>query len=199
MIQRIFDIIFALLGLFFLLPVFLFISLLIKIDSKGSIFFKQIRVGKNKKLFNIIKFRTMRTTNNKTKYKLTIGEKDSRITGVGFLLRKCKLDEFPQLINVLSGSMSLVGPRPEVPEYVEHYTKEEMKIISLKPGITDLASIEYINENKILAKSKDPEKDYIEKIMREKIKLNYYYLENYNFKTYLRIILLTLKKIVSTN
>ena len=194
MLKRIFDIIFSLLGLTLLLPFMLIIAILIKIDSKGPIFFKQVRVTKNGREFKIFKYRTMKIGSDKYS-QITVG-KDSRITKVGDFLRKYKLDEIPQLINVLIGDMSLVGPRPEVPKYVTLYTEEQREILKVRAGITDYASIEFSNENDILANEADPEKAYIEKIMPRKIELNKKYLSEISVITDIKIILLTIKKIL---
>ncbi|MEO8761855.1 MAG: sugar transferase, partial [Bacteroidia bacterium] len=155
MLKRTFDIACSLIGIIILLPVFIIISLLIVFDSRGGIFYLQIRVGKNNEDFSLLKFRTMQTDADK-KGLLTVGNRDSRVTRVGYFLRKNKLDELPQLFNVLFGSMSLVGPRPEVRKYVSLYNHEQKKVLNVKPGITDYASIEYANENEILAKATNP-------------------------------------------
>ena len=194
MLKRIFDITLSLFGLIILLPFMLIIAMLIKIDSKGPVFFKQIRVTKNGREFKIFKYRTMRVGADKFS-QITVG-KDSRITKVGDFLRKYKLDEIPQLINVLIGDMSLVGPRPEVPKYVALYTEEQREILKVRAGITDYASIEFSNENDILANETDPEKAYIEKIMPRKIELNKKYLSEISVMTDIKIILLTIKKIL---
>lgn len=194
MLKRIFDIVFSLFGLIVLSPFMLIIAILIKIDSKGPVFFKQVRVTKNGKEFKIFKYRTMRVGSDKYS-QITVG-KDSRITKVGDFLRKYKLDEIPQLINVLIGDMSLVGPRPEVPKYVALYTEEQREILKVRAGITDYASIEFSNENDILANETDPEKAYIEKIMPRKIELNKKYLSEISVMTDIKIILLTIKKIL---
>ena len=170
------------------------IAILIKLDSKGPIFFKQVRVTKNGREFKIFKYRTMRVGSDKYS-QITVG-KDSRITKVGDFLRKYKLDEIPQLINVLIGDMSLVGPRPEVPKYVALYTEEQREILKVRAGITDYASIEFSNENDILANEADPEKAYIEKIMPRKIELNKKYLSEISVMTDIKIILLNIKKIL---
>lgn len=170
------------------------IAILIKLDSKGPVFFKQIRVTKNGREFKIFKYRTMKIDSDKFS-QITVG-KDSRITKVGDFLRKYKLDEIPQLINVLIGDMSLVGPRPEVPKYVALYTEEQREILKVRAGITDYASIEFSNENDILANETDPEKAYIEKIMPRKIELNKKYLSEISVMTDIKIILLTIKKIL---
>lgn len=172
----------------------LIIAILIKLDSKGPIFFKQVRVTKNGREFKIFKYRTMRVGSDKFS-QITVG-KDSRITKVGDFLRKYKLDEIPQLINVLIGDMSLVGPRPEVPKYVGLYTEEQREILKVRAGITDYTSIEFSNENDILANEADPEKAYIEEIMPRKIELNKKYLSEISVMTDVKIILLTIKKIL---
>ena len=194
MLKRIFDITLSLFGLIILLPFMLIIAILIKIDSKGPVFFKQIRVTKNGKEFKIFKYRTMKVGSDKYS-QITVG-KDGRITKLGSFLRKYKLDEIPQLINVLIGDMSLVGPRPEVPKYVALYTEEQREILKVRAGITDYASIEFSNENDILANETDPEKAYIEKIMPRKIELNKKYLSEISVMTDIKIILLTIKKIL---
>ena len=170
------------------------IAILIKLDSRGPIFFKQVRVTKNGREFKIFKYRTMRVGSDKYS-QITVG-KDSRITKVGDFLRKYKLDEIPQLINVLIGDMSLVGPRPEVPKYVALYTEEQREILKVRAGITDYASIEFSNENDILANEAHPENAYIEKIMPRKIELNKKYLSEISVMTDIKIILLTIKKIL---
>ena len=194
MLKRIFDITLSLFGLIILLPFMLIIAILIKIDSKGSVFFKQIRVTKNGKEFKIFKYRTMRVGSDKYS-QITVG-KDGRITKIGSFLRKYKLDEIPQLINVLIGDMSLVGPRPEVPKYVAFYTDEQKEILKVRAGITDYASIEFSDENGLLALEEEPEKAYIEKIMPKKIELNKKYLSETSVLTDIKIILLTIKKIL---
>lgn len=194
MLKRIFDITLSLFGLIILLPFMLIIAILIKIDSKGPVFFKQIRVTKNGKEFKIFKYRTMRVGSDKYS-QITVG-KDGRITKIGSFLRKYKLDEIPQLINVLIGDMSLVGPRPEVPKYVALYTDEQKEILKVRAGITDYASIEFSDENDLLALEEEPEKAYIEKIMPKKIELNKKYLSETSVLTDIKIILLTIKKIL---
>ena len=193
-LKRIFDIFFSVIGLMILLPLMLIIAVLIKLDSRGEIFFKQTRVTKNGREFKILKYRTMKVGSDKYS-QITIG-KDDRITKVGVFLRKYKLDEIPQLINVFVGDMSLVGPRPEVPKYVEMYTEEQKEILRVRAGITDYASIEFSDENEILANEKDPEKAYIEKIMPKKIKLNKKYLSEISIWTDIKIIMMTIKKIL---
>ena len=192
---RFFDFILGLVGLVVLAPIFIVLAIWIKIDSKGPVFYKQVRVGRNGIDFGLFKFRSMVVDADK-KGLITVGGRDPRITRSGYFIRKYKLDELPQLINVLVGDMSLVGPRPEVRKYVDLYTDEQQKVLSVKPGITDYASIEYMDENEILGKSSDPEKTYIEDIMPEKIKYNMKYINNKNLFEYFKIILLTVLKIV---
>ena len=192
---RFFDFILSLVGLVVLAPIFIMLAIWIKIDSKGPVFYKQVRVGQNGINFGLFKFRSMVVDADK-KGLITVGGRDPRITRSGYFIRKYKLDELPQLINVLVGDMSLVGPRPEVRKYVNLYTDEQQKVLSVKPGITDYASIEYMDENEILGKSSDPEKTYIEDIMPEKIKYNMKYINNKNLFEYFKIIFLTVLKIV---
>lgn len=192
---RFFDFILSLVGLVVLAPIFIVLAIWIKIDSTGPVFYKQVRVGQSGIDFGLFKFRSMVVDADK-KGLITVGGRDPRITRSGYFIRKYKLDELPQLINVLVGDMSLVGPRPEVRKYVELYTDEQQKVLSVKPGITDYASIEYMDENEILGKSNDPEKTYIEEIMPEKIKYNMKYIQNKNVSEYFKIIFLTLLKIV---
>jgi len=184
---RFFDILFSFFGLLVLSPVFLAVMILVLISSRGGIFFLQIRVGKNGKDFPLIKFRTM-VTDAQSHGDLTMGARDSRITRVGLFLRRYKLDEIPQLINVLKGEMSLVGPRPEIRKYVEMYTEEEKQVLTVRPGITDYASIEYINENEILGRSEDPERTYIDEVMPAKIRLNMKFIEHPTLTNYFRIL-----------
>jgi len=191
---RIFDIIFSITGLIILFPVFLIISFFILVNSKGGVFFLQTRVGKNNRDFRLIKFRTM-FVNSENKGLLTIGNTDRRITKTGKWLRKYKLDELPQLVNILKGEMSFVGPRPEVRKYVDLYNETQMKVLSVKPGLTDYASLEYINENEILQQYDDPEKAYIDKIMPEKLELNLKYINEKGFFTDLGIMVRTIRKI----
>lgn len=192
---RLCDILFSLFGLLLLSPLFIIIAMWIVIDDPGPIFYRQIRVGKNNEDFRLCKFRSMRVDADKGSL-ITIGEHDNRITHAGHFIRKYKLDELPQLWNVLIGDMSFVGPRPEVRKYVDLYTLEQRKVLTIRPGITDYASIEYINENNLLALSKDPDKTYIEEIIPAKIALNMRYIEHKTIGEYFRIIILTLKKII---
>jgi lipopolysaccharide/colanic/teichoic acid biosynthesis glycosyltransferase len=196
MAKRLFDILCSLAGLIVLAPFLIAISILILADSRGGIFYRQVRVGKNGKDFRLWKFRTMRPDSDK-KGLLTIGGRDPRVTRIGYFLRKSKLDELPQLLNVLAGEMSLVGPRPEVRKYVALYSVEQKKVLEVQPGITDYASIEYSNENEILAKSSDPEKTYIEDVMPAKLKLNMKYIGEKSLMTDLKIIFRTIGKIIN--
>jgi len=194
MIKRLFDIVAALFGIIILSPLLLIIAVLIVIDSRGGIFYKQIRVGKDMKEFHLFKFRTMFSDSDK-KGLLTVGMRDSRITKIGYTLRKYKLDELPQFFNVLNGTMSIVGPRPEVPKYVAMYTDKQKKVLSVRPGITDYGSIEYANENAILAKAENPEELYIKEVMPAKLALNEKYIQEMGFATDLKIIFKTIGKI----
>ncbi len=169
------------------MPIFVVLSIAIAIESKGGIFYKQKRVGKNGKEFKLFKFRSMYADADK-KGLLTVGGRDSRITKVGYFIRKYKLDELPQLINVLKGDMSIVGPRPEVKKYTDLYSEEQKKVLSARPGITDPASLKFRNENDLLAKAENPEKYYIEKIMPEKIKISIDYINKRNFFADLKVI-----------
>lgn len=191
--KRLFDIVFSLFIMTLFLPFGVIISLLILLTSPGGIFYVQERVGKNGSSFQLLKFRTMRKNSDKTG-SLTVGMKDSRITKIGYFLRRSKLDEFPQFINVLRGDMSVVGPRPEVQEFVKLYTPEQAKILDVRPGITDLASLEYYRENELLGNADDPRKIYIEEIMPAKIELNKRYLENPTLGFDLKIIWKTFLK-----
>lgn len=180
MMKRLFDLIASGLGLIVLIPLFLIIAIWIKIDSKGAVFYRQVRVGRNNKDFRIFKFRSMRVGADKGSL-VTIGGRDPRVTRSGYWIRKFKLDELPQLINVFIGDMSLVGPRPEVRHYVDYWTQEQMHVLDVRPGITDPASIKFRNENELMEKAEDPEKYYIEVIMQEKIKLYLEYVEKHSF------------------
>lgn len=196
MLKRLFDIFFSFAGLVILLPFLLLISLLVACTSKGGIFYLQERIGKDLIPFKLFKFRTMRL-NSDSKGLITVGGRDPRITAVGYYLRKYKVDELPQLLNVFFGSMSLVGPRPEVRKYVELYNEAQKKVLVVKPGITDYASLEYFSENELLAKSTNPEETYINEVMPAKLELNKKYIEEAGLLTDLKIIFRTLKKIVS--
>ena len=192
---RFFDIVLSVLGLILCLPLFIVVAIGISLDSRGGVFYSQLRVGRNDMDFRLLKFRSMHTDSDK-KIGLTIGSRDSRITKAGYYLRRLKLDELPQLINVLKGDMSLVGPRPEIRKYVDLYTDEQKRVLTVKPGITDYASLEYINENEILGKSSHPEKDYIETIMPAKISLNMKFINDPSLNNYFRILGKTLVTIL---
>ncbi len=196
MLKRLFDLMITLPMLLLVSPFFLIIALLIKLGSNGPVFYMQTRVGLHNRDFKIFKFRTMHINADKAGL-LTVGGRDPRVTPIGFFLRKYKLDELPQLLNVLNGSMSLVGPRPEVRKYVDLYNVEQQKVLSVKPGITDYASIEYSEENDLLAQSSDPEKTYIEEIMPAKLLLNQKYIAEKSMLTDLKIIWMTAAKIIS--
>ncbi|SDD19731.1 sugar transferase [Pedobacter soli] len=193
--KRIFDVLFASLCLILFSPLLILIAVLIKLDSRGPVIFKQIRVGRNMRDFHLIKFRTMKVAQSNNSL-LTIGNRDNRITKVGYWLRKYKLDELPQLLNVLKGQMSLVGPRPEVRKYVNMYSEEQRYVLSIKPGITDWASVEFCNENELLQHAEDPENYYIERIIPAKIKQNMRYVKQHDIITDFKIIWLTLNRIV---
>lgn len=195
MAKRIFDLIGSMIGILLLLPVFTVIALFIKLDSRGPVFFCQKRVGKNGKPFMIIKFRTMVTEAPQIGRAITVGQ-DPRITKTGVFIRKYKLDELPQLFNVFKGEMSFVGPRPEVPKYVAFYDEDQKKVLSVKPGITDLASIEYRNESDLLAESPDPEQTYINEIMPRKIELNVQYIDNKSVIYDIKIIIQTIRAVL---
>lgn len=194
MLKRAFDIVFALVLLLVLLPLLLLFALAVAFTSPGGAFFRQVRVGKEGRPFRLLKFRTMRP-GSEAQGQLTIGGRDPRITGIGYFLRKTKLDELPQLWNVLIGDMSVVGPRPEVPKYVAMYSNEERIILSVRPGITGMASINYIDENEMLARAGDPERAYIEEVMTAKLALDMKYVQERNFGLDLRIILATVGKV----
>ncbi len=189
------DIVFSFIGLLLLSPLFLIVALWIVIDDPGPVFYCQQRVGRNNKDFGLLKFRSMRVGADKMSL-ITIGDRDPRVTRAGYYIRKFKLDELPQLWNVLIGDMSLVGPRPEVRRYVDLYTEEQCKVLSVRPGITDYASIEYIDENKLLAQAEDPDKTYIEEIIPAKIALNMRYINDRTLGQYFKIIFLTIAKII---
>lgn len=193
MIKRLFDFLCAFLGMLVLSPVFILFSILIKLDSTGPIFFRQKRVGLHGKDFSIYKFRSMRVAQDKKALKITVG-KDNRITKLGAFIRKTKLDELPQLINIIKGDMSLVGPRPEVPEYVKYYSDNDKKIIfSVRPGITDIASIRFRNESDILATKNNPEQAYIDEIMPIKLRYCRFYVKKQSLFLDIKLILQTLK------
>ena len=196
MFKRLFDFSASLLGILLLSPVLIMLWLIVVLDSPGGGFYRQIRVGKDGADFGLWKFRSMRTGADK-KGLLTVGGRDPRVTRAGYFLRKYKLDELPQLFNVVSGEMSLVGPRPEVRRYVDLYSPAQREVLSVRPGITDYASIEYSRENDLLAASPDPEKTYIEEIMPAKLELNHKYIREQGLLTDLKIIFRTFVKIIS--
>lgn len=193
---RIFDFFASLIGLILLSPVMIGLVLLVVIDSGFPVYFVQERVGKDGKLFSLFKFRTMKTGQT-SKSLLTIGTQDERITRAGYYLRRFKLDEIPQLFNVMLGDMSFVGPRPEVMKYVELYNETQKKVLKVRPGITDLASLEYLDEDELLGKAENPEKTYIEDIMPHKLEINLKYLEKRNLITDIGVIIKTILKILS--
>jgi len=196
MLKRLFDFILALFGISILLPVWFIISIGVAITSKGGVFFSHRRVGRNNVDFYVYKFRTMRENTGKHS-ELTLGNRDSRITEFGRFLRKYKLDELPQLFNVLIGDMSLVGPRPEVRKYVDQYTEEQRSLLSIRPGITDYASIEYADEGNILGEAEDPEKEYVEVVLPRKLELGLRYVSERSFLKDISIILRTLSRILT--
>jgi lipopolysaccharide/colanic/teichoic acid biosynthesis glycosyltransferase len=193
--KRLFDILFALIVLICFLPIGIVLSLWILFETRGGVFFSQNRVGKDGVSFRLLKFRSM-YVNAESLGRITVGSRDARITKSGYYLRKYKLDEFPQFINVLKGEMSIVGPRPEVQEYVDLYTESQRKILQVKPGITDYASLMYFHENELLAKSENPQQTYINEVMPEKISLNEKYLSNPTLTQDLVIIGKTFVKIL---
>lgn len=196
MMIRACDILFSFLGLVVLSPVLLLVYLAVVCGSRGGGFFSQVRVGKNGRDFTLYKFRTMKGR-KESGSGITVGGRDPRITRVGYYLRKFKLDELPQLYNVLKGDMSLVGPRPELRRYVDLYTPAQRQVLQVPPGITDYASIEYADENEMLGRAEDPEQEYIRRIMPDKIRLNRQYIEKRSIKEYFKVIFLTLRKIVA--
>jgi lipopolysaccharide/colanic/teichoic acid biosynthesis glycosyltransferase len=196
MLKRSFDLIFSIFGLIVLFPVLIFIAILIKIDSKGPVLFIQGRVGKNNIDFNIYKFRTMSVQSEK-KGLLTLGNHDSRVTKIGYFLRRYKIDEFPQLINILIGDMSFVGPRPELRYYVNFYNDDDMKIFQVRPGITGLASLKYRNEVELLKAAEHPEAFFIKTIIPDKLKYNKEYIKKRSFFFDIKLIILTIIKVIS--
>jgi len=193
--KRLFDLIIACLGLILLSPFLVLVAVLVALSSSGPVFFLQERVGLNGRTFMLFKFRSMRPA-SESKGQLTVGNRDPRVTTIGYYLRKYKLDEIPQLINVLKGEMSLVGPRPEVPKYVAMYNEKQRKVLSVRPGITDLASIAYRNENEILAESDNPEQTYIDEVMPDKLALNLEYVRRRSLVYDLQLILKTLRVVI---
>lgn len=193
--KRLFDVVASGVGLLLLSPLFLLVAIWIKLDSPGPVFYRQVRVGRYNRDFRIFKFRSMRVGADKGSL-VTIGGRDPRVTRSGYFIRKFKIDELPQLINVFIGDMSLVGPRPEVRHYVDYWTKEQLRVLEVRPGITDPASIKFRNENELLEKADDPEKYYIEVIMQEKLRLYLEYVENHSFWYDMKLIFQTFWVIV---
>ena len=194
--KRLFDIFASGCGLILLSPIFIIVAIWIKLDSQGPVFYRQTRVGRYNKDFRIFKFRSMRVGSDKGSL-VTIGGRDPRVTRSGYFIRKFKIDELPQLINVFTGDMSLVGPRPEVRHYVNFWTPEQMRVLDVRPGITDPASIRFRNENELLEKADDPERYYIDVIMQEKIKLYLEYVEKSSFWYDIKLIFQTFKVIIT--
>ena len=195
MMKRLLDIICSLLALVVFSPLWILIALAIVLESRGGVLYRQSRVGRNNRDFTLYKFRTMRTGSDK-KGLLTVGDRDSRVTRVGYFLRKYKLDEFPQLVNIIKGDMSIVGPRPEVRKYVDMYTPEQLKVLSVRPGLTDYASVRYVHESEILARSDNPEQTYIDEVMPAKLALNLEYIQNQSLREDIKLIFQTFAAIV---
>ena len=193
--KRVFDVIASGLGLVLLSPLFLIIAIWVKADSPGPVFYRQTRVGRGNRDFRLFKFRSMRVGSDK-KGLITVGGHDPRVTRSGYYIRKYKLDELPQLINVFIGDMSLVGPRPEVRKYVDLYTPQQLHVLDVRPGITDLASIRYRNENELLEQAADPEQYYREVVMQDKLRINSEYIADRSFFKDIKIIFLTFWAIV---
>lgn len=196
MVKRLFDIVASGCGLLVLSPLFVVLAIWIKLDSKGPVFYRQVRVGRDNRDFKLFKFRSMRVGADKQGL-ITVGGRDPRITRSGYFIRKYKLDEFPQLINVFIGDMSLVGPRPEVRKYVDMYTPEQMRVLSVRPGITDLASIRYRNENELLEQADNPDEYYEQVIMQDKLRINLEYVDNHSFWNDIKLIFMTFWEIVA--
>lgn len=193
--KRLFDILSSGLGLIVLSPLFAVLAVWIKADSKGPVFYRQTRVGRNNKDFRLYKFRSMRPDSDKLGL-ITVGGHDPRVTRSGYYIRKYKLDEFPQLINVFIGDMSFVGPRPEVRKYVDMYSPEQMRVLSVRPGITSLASIRYRNENDILAAADDPDRCYIEQVMPDKLAIDLEYVDRATLWNDIKLIFSTFREII---
>lgn len=194
MLKRCFDIVCSAIGLVLLCPLFIGVAIWIKLDSEGPVFYRQVRVGRNNVDFRIFKFRSMAVNSDK-KGLITVGGKDARVTTAGYYIRKYKIDELPQLINVFVGDMSFVGPRPEVRKYVDLYTTEQLHVLDVRPGITDAASIKYRNENDLLAAQSDPEQYYIQVVMQDKLRINLEYVASHTFIGDIKLILETFKSI----
>lgn len=193
--KRLFDLIASGCGLLVLSPIFLVLAIWVKLDSPGPVFYRQVRVGRGNKDFRLFKFRSMRIGSDKSGL-ITVGGRDPRVTRSGYYIRKYKLDELPQLINVFLGDMSLVGPRPEVRKYVDMYTPEQMHVLDVRPGITDMASICYRNENELLEKVENPEAYYVGTIMQDKLRINLEYVHNQSFWGDIKLIFKTFGAII---
>jgi len=196
LLKRLFDVVASGLGLLVLSPLFLVLAVWIKLDSAGPVFYRQVRVGRYNRDFRLFKFRSMRVGADK-KGLITVGGRDPRVTRSGYFIRKYKLDELPQLMNVLRGDMSLVGPRPEVRKYVEMYTEEQLHVLDVRPGITDMASIRYRNENELLSEAEDPEAFYVGVVMPDKLKINLEYVARHSFGFDMKLIIKTIGEIIS--
>ena len=194
--KRLFDILASGFGLLILSPLFLILAVWIQLDSPGPVFYRQTRVGRGGRDFRIFKFRTMRVGADKGSL-VTIGGRDPRVTRVGAFLRRLKLDELPQLLNVLAGDMSLVGPRPEVRKYVDLYTPEQLHVLDVRPGMTDAASIKYRNESELLGQAEDPEDYYIHVVLPDKLAINLDYVRNHSFWGDIRLIFKTIWKVIA--
>lgn len=194
--KRLFDILASGLGLVCLSPLFTAVAVWIKLDSRGPVFYRQVRVGRGNKDFRIFKFRSMRPDSDKLGL-ITVGGRDPRVTRSGYYIRKYKLDELPQLINVFIGDMSLVGPRPEVRKYVDMYSPDQLHVLDVRPGITSLASLRYRNENEVLAKAEDPDKCYIEKVMPDKLAIDLEYVRKANLWNDIKLIFSTFREIIT--
>lgn len=194
--KRMFDVVMSGLGLLVLSPLFAVVAVWIKLDSPGPVFYRQIRVGRNNRDFRLFKFRSMRVGSDR-KGLITVGGHDPRVTRSGYFIRKYKLDELPQLINVLIGDMSLVGPRPEVRKYVDMYTPEQLHVLDVRPGITSLASIRYRNENELLDRAEDPDRCYVEEVMPDKLRIDLEYVADRSFAYDLKLIFRTFWEVVS--
>ena len=196
MLKRIFDVVFSIIGLIILSPLLSIIAIIIKIDSKGPVFFLQERVGKDNKNFTIYKFRTMKHATSQNEGLLTLGNHDHRLTRIGVFLRRYKVDELPQLLNILIGTMSFVGPRPELRYFVDHYKKENYIVFSVRPGITSPSSINYMHEAELLKSAENPEEFYINNILPNKLCIDIDYIKNQNLLTDIKVILKTIYKVL---
>lgn len=193
---RFFDLLISFIGILLFSPILVIVSLLIIVDSRLPVFFKQSRVGKHNRDFELYKFRTMKVDKENNSF-LSLSKSGNKITGIGYFLRKSKMDELPQLFNVIKGDMSIVGPRPELRKYVDLYNEHQREILQIRPGVTDYATIKFMNEEELLAESDNPEELYISKILPEKILLNKLYFRNHSVKEYFKIIFITLYYILT--